>query len=57
METYEFKVSYDHTIRDANENIIQYSYGDDGLDISKTEGGKINVLRLIQETIGGSKNV
>jgi len=53
----DIKASYDHTIRDANENIIQYSYGDDGLDISKTEGGKINVLRLIQETIGGSKNV
>jgi len=31
----DLKVEYDGTIRDSNNNIIQFVYGDDGLDISK----------------------
>jgi len=52
----DIKVSYDHTVRDANENIIQFNYGDDNLDVSKTEGGKINVKRIMNELVG-EKNV
>ena len=45
----DLKVEYDHTVRDANGKIVQFVYGDDGLDISKTEGGRINVQRIIRE--------
>ncbi len=45
----DLKIEYDETVRDANQNIVQFSYGDDGLDVSKTEGGKINVQRIVKE--------
>jgi DNA-directed RNA polymerase subunit A' len=31
----DLKVEYDGTIRDSNNNVIQYKYGDDGIDVSK----------------------
>ncbi len=31
----DLRVEYDGTIRDSNNNIIQFVYGDDGLDVSK----------------------
>jgi len=31
----DLKAEYDGTIRDSNNNIIQYKYGEDGLDVSK----------------------
>ncbi len=31
----DLRVEYDGTIRDSNNNVIQYKYGDDGLDVSK----------------------
>jgi len=31
----DLKVEYDHTIRDASENIVQFIYGNDGADVSK----------------------
>jgi DNA-directed RNA polymerase subunit A' len=38
----DLKVEYDGTIRDGNNNIIQYKYGDDSIDVSKLHtGGKI----------------
>ena len=30
----DLKVEYDRTVRDSNNNIIQFSYGDDGLDVT-----------------------
>ena len=45
----DMRIEYDNTVRDASGKIIQFSYGDDGLDISKTEGGKINVQRIVRE--------
>ena len=47
----DIKVEYDSTVRDAEQNIIQFLYGEDGLDVSKTEGGKINVARIIREVL------
>ena len=47
----DIRVEYDGTVRDANKRIIQFSYGDDGLDVSKTEGGSINVKRIVKEVI------
>ncbi len=46
------RVEYDETVRDATGNIIQFKYGDDCLDVSKTEGGKINVKRIVESVIG-----
>ncbi len=31
----DLRIEYDRTVRDSNNNIIQYKYGDDGLDVSK----------------------
>ncbi|MFT4326064.1 MAG: DNA-directed RNA polymerase subunit A' [Candidatus Woesearchaeota archaeon] len=41
------KVEYDQTVRDASGKIIQFKYGEDGVDVSKSEAGKINVKRII----------
>ena len=45
----DMRIEYDNTVRDASGKIIQFNYGDDGLDVSKTEGGKINVQRIVKE--------
>jgi len=37
----DIKVNYDGTVRDSNNNIIQFVYGDDGVDVSKTNGGEL----------------
>jgi len=44
----DLKVEYDETVRDAASKIIQFSYGEDGVDVSKSEGGKINVKAIIE---------
>ena len=43
----DLKVEYDNTVRDAAGRIIQFDYGEDGMDVSKSEGGIINVKRII----------
>jgi DNA-directed RNA polymerase subunit A' len=43
----DLKIEYDGTVRDANGRIIQFSYGEDGIDVSKSENGEINVQRII----------
>jgi DNA-directed RNA polymerase subunit A' len=43
------KIEYDHTVRDPHGNIIQYLYGEDGIDPAKSDHGEaINILRLIE---------
>ena len=44
----DLKVEYDGTIRDAAKRIVQFSYGEDGIDVSKSEGGILNVKRIIK---------
>jgi len=44
----DLKVEYDNTVRDASRKIIQFEYGEDGIDVSKSENGMINVKRIIQ---------
>lgn len=46
----DLKVEYDLTVRDASGKLVQYNYGEDGLDVSKTEGGKINIKNIIKTT-------
>ena len=47
----DLRVEYDGTVRDANKKIIQFVYGDDGIDVSKSEGGIINVKRIVKEVM------
>ncbi|HLC60641.1 MAG TPA: DNA-directed RNA polymerase subunit A' [Candidatus Nanoarchaeia archaeon] len=46
----DLKVEYDNTVRDASKKIIQFEYGEDGVDVSKSENGQINVKRIINTT-------
>ncbi len=41
------RVEYDYTIREASGKIIQYQYGEEGLDVAKTRGGKLDVKKII----------
>lgn len=45
----DIKVEYDGTVRDAAGKIVQFKYGEDGIDVSRSEGGKINVQAIIDE--------
>ena len=45
----DLKVEYDNTVRDASGKIVQFEYGEDKVDVSRSEGGTINVKRLIRE--------
>ncbi|MBI4158748.1 DNA-directed RNA polymerase subunit A' [Candidatus Woesearchaeota archaeon] len=47
----DLKVEYDLTVRDANGKIVQFKYGDDGIDVHKSEGGKINVSKIVKEVM------
>ena len=47
----DLKVEYDDTVRDAAKRVIQFSYGEDSIDVSKSENGILNVKRIIK-TIG-----
>jgi len=49
----DLKVEYDGTVRDADKRIIQFKYGDDSIDVSKSEGGVIDVKRIVKEVMQG----
>lgn len=43
------KIEYDQTVRDPHGNIIQYVYGEDGIDPAKSDHGEaVNISRLIE---------
>ncbi len=44
----DLKVEYDNTVRDASSRIVQFQFGDDGVDVSKTENGIINIKKMIE---------
>ncbi len=44
----DIRIEYDYTVRDAARKIIQFRYGDDGVDVAKSEGGTINVKKFIE---------
>jgi len=46
----DLKVEYDNTVRDSNKKIIQFDYGEDRIDVSKSDGGIIDVNSIIQST-------
>ncbi|MBW2996171.1 DNA-directed RNA polymerase subunit A' [Candidatus Woesearchaeota archaeon] len=43
----DLKVEYDGTVRDASGKVVQFNYGEDGIDVSKSENGILNVQRII----------
>ncbi|KHO53419.1 MAG: DNA-directed RNA polymerase [archaeon GW2011_AR11] len=43
----DIKVEYGNTVRDASKKIVQFQYGEDGIDVSRSENGRINVKRII----------
>ena len=47
----DLKIDNDFTVRDASGKIVQFIYGEDGVDVTKSEGGKINVKRIIDKVI------
>ncbi len=48
----DIRLEYDSTVRDAEKSIIQFKYGEDGIDIAKSDGGKINVKKIIKQIKG-----
>ena len=51
----DLKVEYDGTVRDASGKVIQFSYGEDSLDVSKTKNGLIDVKGIIKTVLVGGK--
>ncbi len=49
----DIKVEYDNTVRDANKTIIQFTYGEDGVEVSKSDKGLIDVKSIIKQVKGG----
>ncbi len=49
----DLEVKYDGTVRETRGQIVQFVYGDDGVDPSKSDYGKsVNVRRIIQNVTG-----
>ncbi|MBS3063966.1 MAG: DNA-directed RNA polymerase subunit A' [DPANN group archaeon] len=45
----DLRVNYDATIRDANQRIVQFEFGNDSIDVSKSDEGGLNVKSLLVE--------
>ncbi|KUO84312.1 MAG: DNA-directed RNA polymerase subunit A' [Caldivirga sp. MG_3] len=44
-------IAYDGTVRDSQDAIIQFKYGEDGIDVSKSDHGKLNVEDIIRRVV------
>ena len=51
----DLKVEYDGSVRDASGKVVQFSYGEDNLDVSRTKNGFIDIKRIIQQVVGVDK--
>ncbi|MEM4637997.1 MAG: DNA-directed RNA polymerase subunit A' [Candidatus Woesearchaeota archaeon] len=47
----DLKIVNDFTVRDASNKIVQFVYGEDGIDVTKSENGVINVKRIIEKVL------
>jgi len=47
----DLKIEYDGTVRDAHKRIIQFKYGEDGIDVSKSEAGTIDLTKIINKVV------
>ena len=43
----DLKVEYDYSVRDASGRVVQFSYGEDALDVSKTKKGSLDIQKVI----------
>ncbi|MBI2579707.1 MAG: DNA-directed RNA polymerase subunit A' [Candidatus Aenigmarchaeota archaeon] len=43
----DLRVEYDGTVRDSKNHIIQFVAGEDGVDPAKSDGGKVNMERVL----------
>ncbi len=48
-------ISEDLSVRNENGTIIQFKYGDDGVDVAKTVSGHFDVKSIVENTLGGHK--
>ncbi len=48
-------VDYSETVRDGRDVIIQYKYGEDGIDPSKSDRGTIDLERIVSDVQEGAK--
>ncbi len=44
----DLRVEHDYTVRDASGRIVEFLYGDDGVDVSKSEKGKVDVTKILE---------
>ena len=49
----DLKVEYDDTVRDATKKIVQFEYGEDKIDVSRSEKGKLNTKAIIHSVLNG----
>ena len=52
----DLKIEYDFTVRDAAGKIVQFNYGEDGVSVAKSEGGIINVNKIILDVLEGGNS-
>ena len=48
----DLKVEYDGTVRDANKSVIQFKYGEDNIDVSRSDGGTIDIVKIMKLVVG-----
>jgi len=49
-------VRTDLSVRDEDGTVVQFKYGDDGIDVAKTVEGKFDVKAIVANTLKGGKN-
>ena len=40
------------SVGDASGKVVQFKFGEDGLDVSKTKNGVLDVKRIVQHVVG-----
>ncbi len=45
----DLRVEYDFTVRDAMGRVVQFNYGEDSIDVSKSEKGILNIKNLVKQ--------
>ncbi len=52
----DLEVKYDGTVRETHGGLVQFMYGEDGVDPSKSDYGKaVNVKRIVEAVVGDEK--
>ena len=51
----DLKVEYDGTVRDASGKVVQFAYGEDSLDVSKTKNGMLDIKKLVADILEEKK--